>query len=273
MLVHPNIDPVAFAIGPLKVHWYGLMYLFGFAGAWAFARYRGGKDSWRGVTAAQSEDLIFYGALGAVVGGRLGYVFFYQFGRFLEDPLWLFQITDGGMSFHGGFLGVLFAIWLFSRKINRPIGEVYDFIAPLAPIGLFFGRIGNFIGQELYGRASDVPWATVFFTDPERLPRHPSQLYEAILEGLLLFVILALYSAKPRARWTTASLFVLAYGLFRFLVEFTRQPDDHIGFDLFGWISRGQLLSLPMILVGATVFYLGWRKNQLPDLTENEKKP
>ena len=249
MLTHPNIDPVAVSIGPLSVHWYGIMYLVGFAAAWWLA---GKRTAVAGAPMARKDvdDLIFYSALGVVLGGRFGYVLFYNFDKFLADPLWLLKVWEGGMSFHGGLIGVILAMFFYARHLNVSLGRLLDFVAPLVPIGLGMGRIGNFIGQELWGRASDVPWAMVFTNDPEGLPRHPSQLYQAGLEGLLLFVILWVYSSRPRPEWAVGGLFVTCYGCFRFFVEFFRQPDSHIGFDAFGWLTRGQLLSLPMIMAG-----------------------
>lgn len=271
MLSYPDIDPVAISIdaftvagktiGPLEVHWYGLMYLFGFLGAWLLA-YRRGRRSDTVIEPKQAEDLIFYGAMGVVVGGRVGYVLFYNFEAFLSDPLLLVRVWDGGMSFHGGLIGTALALLLFARKIQKNFFDIVDFVAPFAPIGLFFGRIGNFIGGELYGRATDVPWAMVFPTDPTGLPRHPSQLYEALLEGLLLFVILFWFSNKPRPRGSVIGLFLLLYGVFRFTVEFFREPDAHIMFDLFGWMTRGQILCLPMIAVGLAL--IAWTYKQEP---------
>lgn len=250
MLVHPNFDPVAVAIGPLAVHWYGLMYLGGFAAAWWLAHRRARRaDS--PVSRAQIDDLVFYAAVGVVLGGRIGYVLFYNFGQFLQQPLWLFKVWEGGMSFHGGLLGVIAAMWLFARVRQIEFGRLLDFVAPLAPIGLGLGRLGNFIGQELWGRATDVPWAMLFPKDPSQLPRHPSQLYQFALEGVLLFTIVWWFSSRPRPTWAVGGLFALCYGLFRFIVEFFREPDSHIGFEAFGWMSRGQELSLPMIAIGA----------------------
>ncbi len=260
MLTHPNFDPVAIAIGPLKVHWYGLMYLIGFAAAWWLGRYRS-RLAHCPLQRDQVDDLIFYGALGVVLGGRFGYVLFYNFDQFLANPLWLFKVWEGGMAFHGGLLGVIVAMWLYGRRIGVALGDVLDNVAPLVPIGLGMGRLGNFIGQELWGRAADVPWAMVFPKDPSGLARHPSQLYQAALEGLLLFVILFWFAHKPRPRWAVGALFVTCYGCFRFIVEFFRQPDSHIGFDLFGWLTRGQLLSLPMIIGGLLLLWWAYQRD------------
>ena len=264
MLTHPDIDPVAVSLGPVSIHWYGLTYLVGFAAAWLLATRRSRRD-YSPVKREQVDDLIFYSALGVVLGGRFGYVLLYNFEQFLQDPLWLLRVWEGGMSFHGGLLGVLVAMWLYARRLNIRYGQMLDFVAPLVPIGLGMGRIGNFIGQELWGRAADpevVPWAMLFPADPEQLARHPSQLYQAGLEGLALFLILFFYSAKPRPTWAVGGVFLSCYGCFRFFVEFFRQPDSHIGFDAFGWLTRGQLLSLPMIIIGLLLIASAYRQSQ-----------
>ncbi len=263
MLMHPNMDPVAVAIGPLSIHWYGLMYLLAFASAWGLASRRAGFD-YTPVNRKQVDDLIFYGAIGVVLGGRFGYVMFYNFDKFLLDPLWLFKVWEGGMSFHGGFLGVIVAMALYSRKLRVSVGSLFDFIAPIVPLGLGFGRIGNFIGQELWGRQADpatVPWAMIFPADPLGVARHPSQLYQALMEGLLLFIIVYVFSRKPRPAWSVSGVFMLGYGCFRFIAEFYRQPDSHIGFDAFGWLTRGQLLSLPMIVAGLAIVVFAYLKS------------
>lgn len=264
MLLYPQIDPVAFALGPVKVHWYGLMYLAAFAAAWGLASWRARRAD-APVTQAQVEDLIFWGALGVVLGGRFGYVLFYNFDKFLDDPLWLLRVWEGGMSFHGGLLGVIAAMFLYARKHDIEIGRLLDFIAPLVPVGLGLGRLGNFINGELWGRATDVSWAMIFPGDPEHLARHPSQLYQLALEGFALFAIAWWYSARPRPPWSVGALFVFCYGLFRFITEFFREPDAQIGFAAFGWMSRGQELSLPMIAIGAIIFvwaHLGKQRDQ-----------
>ncbi len=254
MLTYPQIDPVAFSLGSLKVHWYGLAYLAGFAIAWFLAKKRSRRADLV-VREHQVDDLIFYGAIGVVLGARIGYVLFYGMAEFLADPVMIIRLWEGGLSFHGGLIGVIIAMLLYCRKIQQNFLDVMDFVAPFIPVGLLLGRMANFINAELYGRAADVPWAMVFPTDAQQLPRHPSQLYEAGLEGLLLFIILFVwYSAKPRPRGAVCSLFVLLYGCMRFFVEFFRQPDAHINYEWFGWMSRGQELCLPMIVIGAGVF-------------------
>lgn len=256
MLTYPALDPVAIAIGPLKVHWYGLMYLFAFTAAWLLGTYRAKKLPWSPLQPKEVEDLVFYGALGVVLGARVGYVVFYNFDAFIEDPLWLFRVWEGGMSFHGGLLGVITAMVIYCRKIGQPFLKVMDFVAPLVPLGLFFGRSGNFIGQELWGRPTDGPWGMIFPNDPAQLARHPSQLYEAFLEGVVLFCILFWFSRKSRPTASVASLFLIGYGAFRFSVEFLREPDAHIQFDLFNWMTRGQILSAPMVAIGL-IFFIG----------------
>lgn len=259
MLQYPNIDPVAISLGPLEIHWYGIMYLLGFTAAWLLAKKRASliNSNWND---EQVGDLIFYGAMGVVIGGRVGFMLFYNFSSLLSDPLSLFYVWQGGMSFHGGFLGVIAAVYLFSRTTKKPVFKVLDFVAPLVPIGLAAGRLGNFIGAELYGRATDVQWGMVFPTDPLALVRHPSQLYQAGLEGLCLFIIIWIYSAKPRPTFAVSGLFCLGYGLFRTFVEFFREPDGGV-FVAFDWLTKGQLLSLPMILIGALVVILAYTNN------------
>ncbi len=280
MLTYPTIDPVALSLGPfdlfgktlgpLQVHWYGLMYLLGFAGAWWLALSRSNKPH-APIVKTQVEDLIVYGAMGVVLGGRCGYVLFYHFDRFLSDPVWLLRVWEGGMSFHGGLIGVVVAMALYARKIKTPFFALTDFMVPLVPLGLGFGRLGNFIGQELWGRASDVPWAMVFPKDPLGLARHPSQLYQAALEGLVLFVVLLWFSAKPRPRMAVSGLFLILYGSFRFGVEFVREPDGHIGFDLLGWMTRGQLLSLPMVILGVALLVMAYAKQSGAQTREVKK--
>lgn len=258
MLTYPEFDPIAFSLGPLKVHWYGIMYLIGFAGGWWLGRIRAAKPN-SGWTAEQIDDIVFYIALGVVLGGRIGYILFYSMDAFLQNPLVLFEVWNGGMSFHGGLLGVLVALWLFQRKYQHGYWQTVDFIAPLVTVGLGAGRLGNFINAELWGKVSDVPWAMVFpGAGPE--PRHPSMLYEFVLEGPLLLAILWIYSSKPRPTMAVSGLFALCYGLFRFLVEFVRMPDAHIGYLAFGWVTMGQVLSLPLIAVGIGFLVYAYRK-------------
>ncbi|HOW61474.1 MAG TPA: prolipoprotein diacylglyceryl transferase [Candidatus Contendobacter sp.] len=259
MLIHPDFDPVAFSLGPLHVRWYGLMYLLGFLAGWALGRYRASRPN-SGWTAAQVDDLVFYIALGVILGGRIGYILFYSFGNFLRDPLALFRVWEGGMSFHGGFLGVLLAMVLFARKHYKGFWPTMDFVAPLIPPGLFFGRIGNFINGELWGRVTDLPWGMVFRQTGDGLPRHPSQLYQTALEGVALFLIVWLFSAKPRPAMAVSGVFALSYGVFRFLVEFVRQPDPQLGYLAFGWLTMGQILSLPLIAVGIVLLTLAYRR-------------
>ncbi len=259
MLVHPEFDPVAFSLGPLHVRWYGLMYLLGFISGWALGRYRARQPRF-GWTAEQVDDVVFYIALGVILGGRIGYILFYSFNNVLQDPLLLFRIWEGGMSFHGGFLGVLFALVLFARKHRHGFWATVDFIAPFVPPGIFFGRIGNFINGELWGRVTDLPWGMVFRQAGDGLPHHPSQLYEAALEGVALFLIVWWFSSKPRPTMAVSGVFALTYGLFRFLVEFVRQPDAQLGYIAFGWLTMGQILSLPLIAVGLILLSLAYRR-------------
>ncbi|MDN3651716.1 prolipoprotein diacylglyceryl transferase [Thalassotalea ponticola] len=251
----PQIDPIIFSIGPVALRWYGLMYLIGFVFALVYANKAADKSNgiW---TREQVSDLLFYGFLGVIIGGRVGYVLFYNFDYFLADPLYLFKIWTGGMSFHGGLLGVITALFVFARKENKRFLDVGDFVAPLVPFGLGAGRIGNFINAELWGRETDVSWAMVFPTDPLGLARHPSQLYEFFLEGVVLFFMVYLVSKYVKARGVASGTFLAGYGLFRFIVEFFREPDAHLGF-IFSFVSMGQILSLPMIIIGVGLIVWG----------------
>ncbi len=248
MLVHPQFDPVAIHLGPLGIHWYGLMYLIGFLGVLFLGKWRIRRNPDGIVSERDLDDMLFYGALGVILGGRLGYVLFYQPDHFLQHPLEILAVWQGGMSFHGGFLGVLVAMWIFVRKTGKNWLAVMDFVAPLVPLGLGAGRLGNFINGELWGRATDVPWAVVF-PQVDSLPRHPSQLYEFGLEGIALFLLLWIYSSKPRPVGAVSGLFLIGYGVSRFIVEFAREPDSFLGPLALG-LSMGQWLSLPMILIG-----------------------
>ncbi|WP_017937611.1 prolipoprotein diacylglyceryl transferase [Zestomonas thermotolerans] len=259
MLPYPQIDPVAFALGPLKIHWYGLMYLIGIGGAWWLAARRLSAFDARW-SREKLSDLVFWVAMGVILGGRLGYVLFYDLSAYLHDPLKVLRVWEGGMSFHGGLLGVMFATWLFGRRNGKGFFELTDFIAPLVPIGLGAGRIGNFINAELWGKATDLPWAMVFPTDPQQLARHPSQLYQFALEGVALFAILWIYSRKPRPTMAVSGLFALCYGIFRFIVEFVRVPDAQLGYLAFGWLTMGQVLCLPMVLGGLILMLWAYRR-------------
>ena len=248
MLIHPQFDPVALYLGPLAIRWYGLMYLVAFALFLLLGRQRIKTGPQPGWTVKELDDLLFYGVLGVVLGGRLGYVLFYQPAHFLAHPFEILSVWQGGMAFHGGFLGVLVAMGLFARRTGKSWLTVTDFIAPLVPLGLAAGRIGNFINGELWGRPADVPWAVVF-PQIDTVPRHPSQLYQFALEGLALFALLWLFSRKPRPTGAVSGLFLIGYGSFRFLAEFTREPDNFLGLLALN-LSMGQWLSLPMIIAG-----------------------
>ncbi|WP_019519818.1 prolipoprotein diacylglyceryl transferase [Faucicola boevrei] len=282
-IIHPQFNPVAIDLGIVQAHWYGLMYLLAFATAYGLAIFRSKKrPDWH---AEMISDLLFYGAMGVILGGRIGYVLFYQFSEFLANPVYLFKINEGGMSFHGGFLGVAIAMFLFAKKYKKPAFNVLDFIIPCVPTGLLFGRIGNFINGELWGRVSngDYSWLMLFpqawQADAELisqnpnlqslavnmgnyalLPRHPSQLYQAFSEGVVLFILCWWFASRPRPRMAVTGVFVLGYGIARFITEFFRQPDADQGFILLGWVTKGQMLSLPMIVLG--LFLLIWAYKQ-----------
>jgi len=274
------IDPIAVEIGPLAVHWYGIMYLLAFLLFWGMGNRFARTRPWAGWSVQEVGDCLFYGMLGVVIGGRVGYVFFYSLDSFLQDPLFLFKLTQGGMSFHGGLMGVIVAMLWFARRTGRNFWQVSDFVAPLVPLGLGLGRLGNFIGGELWGRMSDVPWAMIFANSIEAggwqsaelraawatgaldaFARHPSQLYQALLEGLVLAIVLLVYSRKKRPDAAVSGLFLCGYGLFRFVVEFFREPDAHIGYLAGQWLTMGMLLSLPMLLGGLALVIWAYKRN------------
>ena len=257
MLTYPQFSPDVFTIGPLSVRWYGFMYLLGFISAWLLGRYRAVRT--KAFTRAQFDDVLTFGILGVILGARLGYVIFYQPVYYLSHPLEVLQLWHGGMSFHGGLLGVMLGQWLAGRRHGKSFFQTMDFMAPLVPPGLFFGRLGNFINGELWGRVTDVPWGMVF-PGAGDLPRHPSQLYEAALEGAVLFTVLWVFSSKPRPTMAVSGVFALGYGLFRCFVEFFRQPDAHLGYLAFGFVTMGMVLCLPLILAGCLFLYFAYRK-------------
>ncbi|MCP4008274.1 MAG: prolipoprotein diacylglyceryl transferase [Proteobacteria bacterium] len=252
MFIHPQFDPVAISIGPLAIRWYGLMYLFAFAAAWVLATYRARQPE-SGWKVEEISDLVFYCALGVILGGRLGYALFYNFAYYVEHPLQVFYVWTGGMSFHGGLIGVLIAMLVFARKTGRVFLQVGDFVAPLCGIGIAAVRFSNFINQELWGRVTDLPIGMVFpLAGPEA--RHPSQLYEVLLEGIVLFIIVWIYTNNKRPLGKPSGLFLIIYGISRFGVEFVREPDAHLGPVALGWMTMGQLLTLPMIFIGVLLF-------------------
>lgn len=269
---YPAIDPIIFSLGPLAIRWYGLAYLCAFAAAWWLGNVRARASAGRWDEQAVS-DVIFYGAVGAVLGGRVGYVLFYGFDRFLMDPLWLFYIWDGGMSFHGGLLGTLVALWWFGRRTQRSFFEVGDFVAPLVPLGLGFGRLGNFANTELPGRMTDSTFGMIYpcsadairginqlcVGEWETFARHPSPLYQAFAEGLILFAVVWLVASSPRKVGVVSGVFGATYGALRFCTEYFRQPDSHLGFIAFDWLTMGQLLSLPMLIVGILIVCVALR--------------
>ena len=281
MIYLHQIDPIIFSLGPVKLHWYGLMYLLAFVVAWWLGRMRATQGRLPGVNTDAFSDLMFYAMLGVVLGGRFGYVLFYGFDTFLANPLSIFKVWEGGMSFHGGLLGVMAAALWWSRKHRLHFFDTMDFVAPLVPPGLGFGRLGNFIGAELWGKPTEAGWGVIFPTDPalrsldaaqlqaqyaagalDPFARHPSQLYQAFLEGLVMFVVLWLVSRKPRPRYLVSGLFALMYGVFRFIVEFVRVPDEGV-YVAFGWLTKGQILSVPLVLLG---LYLLWLSRRAPTL-------
>ncbi len=277
-----QIDPIALSAGPLKIHWYGLMYLLAFASAWWLGRQRIRAGRLPGTDMNGLSDLLFYSMLGVVLGGRIGYILFYSFGAFLDNPLMIFKVWEGGMSFHGGLLGVMIAALWWTRRQKLHFFDTMDFVAPLIPLGLGFGRIGNFIGAELWGKYTQAGWGVIFPTDPalreftaqqlqaqyatgalDRFARHPSQLYQAFLEGVLMFCILWWFSSRPRPRYAVSGMFALLYGVFRFLVEFVRVPDADLGYLAFDWVTMGQVLSLPLVALG---LFLLWLSRRSPTL-------
>ena len=257
----PQIDPVIFSIGPVAVRWYGLMYVIAFLLANWLANRQADKPG-SGWTRDQVSDLLFFGFLGVIVGGRVGYVLFYSFSNFIADPLYLFRTWEGGMSFHGGVLGVMAAMAWFAWRNKKRYLELGDFVVPLLPLGLAFGRLGNFINGELWGRTTDVPWA-VLFPNAGMLPRHPSQLYELLAEGIILFILLQWYKRKNPPAGNVAGLFLLGYGTARFIIEFFREPDAHLGLLSLG-MSMGQWLCIPMIVAGLGLIIWGYsRQNKI----------
>ena len=267
MLVHPQFDPVAVSVGPLAVRWYGLMYLIGFALIWAAGRYRIARTPGAVWTAKEIDDALFFGILGTIIGGRLGYVLFYKFADYAAEPWRILYVWEGGMSFHGGMLGVIAAMVWFARSRRQDWLAITDFIAPLIPFALAAGRLGNFINAELWGRPAAVPWAMVF-PNVDGVPRHPSQLYEFALEGVLLLVVLWWFSQRSRPRGAVSGAFLLGYGLLRFLVEFTREPDRHLGTLALG-LSMGQWLSAPMIVAGAAAIMWAYRSSTHEGVNRN----
>ncbi len=278
-----NIDPVAVSLGPLDIHWYGIMYLMAFLSFWAIGNRRATRQSWWAWSKQDVSDILFYGMLGVIIGGRIGYMLFYGFDLLIQNPLSIVKIWDGGMSFHGGLLGVVIAMLWFARRTQRSFWQVADFVAPMVPLGLAFGRLGNFVGGELWGRLTDVPWAMIFAKSTgfraadtqalneawqsgalDHLARHPSQLYQAGMEGLGLFIILMWYSSKPRPAAAVSGLFLLGYGIFRLSAEFFRQPDEQLGFLAMHWLTMGMLLSLPMIALGLGIIIYAYQTNSSP---------
>lgn len=260
MWTYPEIDPVALSLGPVQIHWYGLMYLAGFAFFWLYGSYKAKTSGhW---TKELVGDFLFYGALGVILGGRIGYILFYDLAHYLDYPLDVFQVWKGGMAFHGGLIGVTIAMFLFARKMKVSVFVVADFVAPMVPVGLFFGRIGNFINGELWGSTTTSSWGMKVF-DPnlnQVVIKYPSQLLEAFLEGLVLFIILMIYSRKARPAGAVSGAFLAFYGAFRFYVEFFRMPDQQLGYLLWDWLTMGQVLSIPMVLIGIGLVVWAYRK-------------
>lgn len=255
MWQYPDINPVALDLGFFQIHWYGLMYLIAFILGWGYAIWRAkGRDDWH---TEMVSDLLFYIAMGVILGGRIGYILFYDLAYYLSNPFSIVEVWQGGMSFHGGLLGVTLAMWLFARKTQKSLFEVADFVAPLIPIGLLTGRIGNFINGELWGKTTDSPLGMLVF-DPklqQMVQKYPTQLLQALLEGLVLFLILYVYTKKPKPAGSVAGLFLVGYGVFRFIAEFYRMPDAQLGYLAWGWLTMGQVLSVPMIVIGLLLMF------------------
>lgn len=253
MLTHPAINPILLSLGSVQIHWYGIMYLLAFSTAWLLGQWRAAhsQNAW---SKQLVSDLVFYCMVGVIVGGRLGYMLFYSFPSLMAHPWDIIKVWQGGMSFHGGLLGVVVSMWYFCRRFHKSFVEVADFTAPLVPLGIAAGRLGNFINGELWGKVTKVSWGMVF-PNVDNLPRHPSQLYELLFEGLLLFAIVWLFSSKPRQRMAVSGLFGLCYGVFRFGLEFYRVPDAQYGYLAWHWLTMGQVLSLPLILIGGAMLY------------------
>ncbi len=262
MMVHPHFDPIALSIGPLAIHWYGLMYLVGFGLFYLLGMYRTRQEG-RGIDRKNLEDMLFLGMIGVILGGRLGFVLFYQPEYYFSHPLEILSVWQGGMSAHGGFVGVIVAILYFAWRNKKNPFMVGDFVAPLVPLGFFFGRLGNFINGELWGRVAspDLPWAMIFPNAQDDLPRHPSQLYEAGAEGLLLFLVVWFYSVKQRPVGAVSGMFFLVYGLGRFMVEFFREPDSYLGLQALS-LSRGQWLCVPLIIAGVWLIWAAYAKKK-----------
>jgi phosphatidylglycerol---prolipoprotein diacylglyceryl transferase len=257
---YPQFDPVAISLGPVSIHWYAISYLVGIGLAWwlLVSKSRRKKLGW---SDEAISDVVFYAVLGIILGGRIGYMLFYGHAQIAADPLVIFKTWQGGMSFHGGMIGVFLSLWIYGRKYQRSFFEVTDFIAPSIPVGLGCGRIGNFINGELPGRVTDVPWAAIY--PGEAIGRHPSSLYQALLEGPVLFAILWVFASRPRPVMAVSGLFLVGYGSLRFFSEFFREPDSHMGFVVFNWMTQGQLLSTPMILFGVGFLVFSYRERKI----------
>jgi phosphatidylglycerol:prolipoprotein diacylglycerol transferase len=278
MLTYPGFDPVALALGPLKIRWYGLMYVVGFLAAWWLARRRAAQpgSTW---TPLQVDDLVFYCVFGVILGGRIGWLLFYGQQALHDDPGYWYKIWEGGMSFHGGLLGVLVALAVLARRHGKNLVDVFDFTAPIPTIGFGAGRLGNFINGELWGKPTDLPWGfAVRQPDGSVAVLHPSQLYEATLEGLVLFLLLWWFTSRPRPRWAPSGLFLVGYATFRILVEFVRVPDVQLGYLAAGWVTMGQILSVPMLLAGIGMLVYAYAKrvpsgNYVPEVAAAGVRP